>query len=267
MKSDIDYIKMEALSLDEGGTLQTTCPSCGKEKLSISRGEEGIVYNCWIPYCSMSGFIGSLPSDFLKKKEIVFKPRNFSESLLSISNNFYHEHLEQYGIHMATYKAAGIKKITGRRGISIPLYDHNGRKFGTTTKFWDNDTKALHYIEKDYPKIHFVPHRVPAMYKNHEETIVLCEDVLSAMKVQNATGYQGAALLGTSMDDSKVRALHEGGFRNVVLWLDYDAVDKAAQIQKKYSLFFRKFNRLVTVEDPKATSKSTIKRLICQVME
>ena len=78
--NEIQFIKNEAISLSVGDTAQVDCCFCDKQnKLSITRIDEGILYNCWSASCSGKGFIGSLPSCLMEKvSKKVFVPKMYN---------------------------------------------------------------------------------------------------------------------------------------------------------------------------------------------
>jgi hypothetical protein len=150
-----------------------------------------------------------------------------------------------YGLESKTLTMNGVKKIFGKKGFVFPLFNGAGYCYGNTTKYYDSDFKACHYLETDTPKLHY-----PLLIKGCP-TAVLVEDVLSAMRINQDTVYQGVALLGTDLNDEKVADLLKYGYSNVIIALDPDAHAKGIGYAKKYGLFFRSCKAVCLPHDPK----------------
>ena len=247
----LEYVKMEGLSLDVGETTQVECPSCGRDKLSITRDDEGLLFNCWRPSCSFRGMIGTIGAlykatdqDVTKK---IFKPNQYTGETEAISEDFYADFLSKYEIPLEVYKRYGVGRIKGRFGIVFPLRNHFGLIFGHSTKFWDQSQKSIHYLFKEY--------KPPTDFGVGRDTgvAVLVEDKLSALKIDAITTVKPVALLGTHFSDERVRQLKKAGIDHVILWLDPDAREKAVSIRNKWGLFFSTFKVIFTDHDPKDT--------------
>ena len=248
MKDKLDYIKLEALGLSEGQTVQVDCPQCGKPKLSITRTDNGILYNCWRASCTLSGAIGGVSN--ITHTKPPFQPRIFTGNLKEISNELYSSYISKY--HMGyPFMKKQAKEIVGEHGIAIPLYNQDRIFIGYTTKHFDSAQKAMHYIEVDSkPAMHFP---LPAEHYNALGRAVLVEDALSAMKINYSSEYQGVALLGTHFSDDHAKLLLKSGYNKLAIWLDPDARDKAASIKQKYGIFFNEFRVVYSDIDPKDT--------------
>jgi hypothetical protein len=260
---DLDSIKLAALSLPVGESDQIVCPACQKPKLSITRLDDGIVYNCWRPSCSMKGYIGSNPSEILSSlAHSGFKPRVYSEPSYEIDAEFCRERLLKYQITLYKWKKNGCKMNEDKDTLIMPLRGPSGLPFGISTKtFGSSAKKSMHYIEKEQPMIHF-----PTASTVHTNTIILVEDIISAIKIEEVTRYPTAALLGTTLDEEKIKGILKRGHRNVVLWLDLDARAKSIETKRKYSLFFDSFCNIITPEDPKDTKVSDIVKTLVNTL-
>ena len=243
----LEYIKMEAIALDVGQTTEVECCFCGSadKKLSITRKEDGIVYNCWRASCSGRGFIGSMHSACNKGEIKQFIPKYFINATGLPSDKMLNRLYQRYTLKESTLTANGVKEAGGEV-LVMPLFSSYGERFGVTTKQWNGGKKAMHFIEKKAPMIHYT---VTTLYG---PKVVLVEDVLSAMRVtQLGTEWVGVALLGTDMNDEKVRDLKVYGAKGIIIALDPDATGKAYKIKKKYGLFFNSFKVAVMRDDPK----------------
>ena len=97
------------------------------------------------------------------------------------------------------------------------------------------------------------------------DTLVLVEDVLSAMKIARLRGeYCAMPLLGSSLSydtEQKLKDLSE----NVYVWLDRDKAVNAIRIKR--GLLQKGFNSrvVITEKDPKEYSKDEIKKYLSEV--
>ena len=91
--------------------------------------------------------------------------------------------------------------------------------------------------------------------------VVICEDILSAIKVSRS-GFSSIAILGTSI--STTAAAHIGKYQNVICWTDGDKAGDAAwlKLRKRMALYDTSLSRIRTDDDPKNISITEIKRLI-----
>jgi len=256
--NELDYIKLEALSLGEDESITALCPNCGRNKLGITRREGSILYQCWRPSCNTKGVIGGSVG-YSEDKVKPPPPTFFQKESSFLGRNFYEEYLSKYEIKLTTLRMEQFRKILGVAGISMNLFNGDGKYFGKTTKYFGSGNKAMHYIEdKTQPMLHYTRNRC----LENKDTVILVEDVLSAIKVTQYCNIQGVALLGTTLNDDKVRALLKQGYKKVVLWLDWDAREKAHLLKRKYNLFFSEFHVLETLSDPKDLGHEYMKKTV-----
>lgn len=95
------------------------------------------------------------------------------------------------------------------------------------------------------------------------ETLVLCEDILSAYKVGQVT--EAWSLLGTKLLPAALSEILERS-RPVVVWLDGDkpGQDAAAKILKTLRAHVITVRNIVTEKDPKMYDRAFIKEKLCQ---
>ncbi len=256
---DLDYIKMEALSLPEGETTTVTCCFCGKDKkLSITRKEDGIVYNCWSASCSGKGFIGSYGATHADRVKPIFKPSKYPLATELLTEEMYDHLADTYGLNGRTLRINGIRQAKWINELLIPLFDRIGARYGQTTKNLDRrHKKSIHYIERPEPMLHYTNFNLPSTCQG----VVLVEDCLSAMRVtQLDKGWRGVALLGTILNRDKVRNLKKGGNNDIIIALDPDATNAAWKLQRKYGLFFDTCKVAVMSADPKDSSDNVLEK-------
>lgn len=248
--SDLDYIKMEAIALDVGETTTVQCCFCNSDekKLSITRKENGIVYNCWRAACSGRGFIGcgGWVDNYTEKAKTKFVPKIYLNPTMELSVATLKLLSKKYGLDAKTLSTHNVSENWDGDTLVMPLYSRYGSKFGVTIKRWGGSRKAVHYIERKEPMLHYT------LTNKQSPPVVLVEDVLSAMRItQLNMGWVGVALLGTDVNDEKTRSLKLYGSKDIIIALDPDALQKAWKIQKKFGLFFKSFTVATMSNDPK----------------
>lgn len=255
--SEIRSIKAEALSLSVGETTNMYCPICDNDKpypksMSITRTDDGILYNCYRSSCSGSGFIGSLPNHLMSRKEKKFKSNEFVSETRQPTKELIDYLGERYALTQGEITMYGIKEISEPRGILIPCKTSSGNVWCTTQKLFGQRAKAKHFIEKE------VESKL-AWFKGTGSTIVLTEDVISAIRCRRF-GSGSAALLGTRIDSYMVNDLFNEGITKIILALDPDALDKALFLKSKWSLFFDQFVVASLSKDPKDLSHLALRK-------
>jgi len=252
--SELDYIRTEALSIEEGSTTTVYCPFCDNEKpyapsLSLTRNEDGLVYNCYRAVCSGRGFIGSMPYERLDKAPVKPTTNPFTGETKGLTSQVYDALWNNYRIR--PQEAAPFRLSGGR--LIMPMVRHDGGVWGKNSKAWYNPTsgkKSINYISVPYEAgVHW------ATPNRNCETAILVEDILSATRVRQDTPWHSVALLGTKFNDNTVKSLMQKGIKHVVVALDPDALSKAVWIVNKYRVFFNTFKVLSLSKDPKDLSE------------
>lgn len=108
--------------------------------------------------------------------------------------------------------------------VVLPVKDWEGELLGAVLRS-ESDTvpKAKSHTEED----------AVACYVNHRSSdCIIVEDIYSALR---ASEYMNAvALLGTNLNDSRVRYIKQQQFRSVYLALDADVYDKVIHYVQQY---------------------------------
>ena len=253
------YISNEALGLDVGESSMVYCPVCDnappyKPSLSITRLTEGILFNCFRAVCGTHGFVPSMPSDLIKvakQKEHKFKQKVFTHPTIDLDDDWLEWLHTTYGIEPEEVAANQIKLTLHTKGLVMPLFNVQGYQYGCTTKYFDEQTKAVHYLETETSKLAFINPR------KHGTTVILVEDMLSAIRVHRF--HQGVALLGTHLNAQQVQDLLKAGHKRVIMALDPDAIAKAVKLRQMYGLFFDEFVIRSLSDDPKNLSHEKLK--------
>jgi DNA primase len=91
------------------------------------------------------------------------------------------------------------------------------------------------------------------------DTIILVEDVLSAIKIARLRyqGYCSSPLLGSSLSE-KSRDILRKNFKNIYIWLDRDKANQAIDIRNNLKSFGINSKVIITKLDPKEYNKEEI---------
>jgi hypothetical protein len=96
----------------------------------------------------------------------------------------------------------------------------------------------------------------PIIYYGIDETCVLVEDIVSAIRVSKA-GVCGIPLLGSSIPQEWVREL-SGRFKKLIVWLDRDKATNSVKIAREFRQRGIESWSVITEDDPKDYSKQEI---------
>jgi len=218
----------EHLGVDE--STRITCPFCldtTEHTMSVTRTISTALYHCFRATCGKSGVLGASISRTPKKE---FKPRVFNKPTdLILMYQAAVDYLGGYGILPYEAYSQNITWLDKERRLVFPLYDHRGYKWGTLTKAIDKGVKpkTILYKENNIPSLHF-----PRTGALECETLVLVEDVMSAIKLSNYTAT--AAILGTHINEELILYIKSLGFKDVRIMFDNDATAKALGYVNKY---------------------------------
>lgn len=115
-------------------------------------------------------------------------------------------------------------------------------------------------FSKDKPKWYFRGDK-PSDYIIHgNDTLILCEDILSGIKIHKA-GYSVHVLFGTNIPIEVARKLYKR-FKQVRVWLDMDAQTKSLRSVLRLQQLLRDVGTIVTQHDPKEYHTDQIKEFV-----
>lgn len=253
-----EQIKELALSLSIGDSIRCVCPKCQQAETSftVTRQDEGLIYNCYRLTCNLAGFIGSLPGSISLKRKPQ-KTKAFVRPLRPLTEGILTTLLERYELTSEELSINGFKHDYLYNRLYMPIFTYReAHEVGAVAKdltghsklkainYWSNtETSGLHY----------------PITKHRLGPIVLVEDILSSVKV--ARHSRCVALLGTHLTDKMVTELQQQT-DHIILALDPDAVTKAFYIKKKYSLFFKTFEVKVLSQDPKDLPDTELQEIL-----
>ena len=256
----------EALDLAVGESRYSYCPFCEashENKLSVSRTEEGLLYNCYRGSCGARGFISSLPGTTqleLSRPKKKFKAKEFKYGLVDLPKWVVEDLLNKYELTEEELNEQGFKYVPKQDRLYSPLFDRNGQEYGGQTKLYGGGAvgpKTIIYRARETTGLHYVNCK-----GRRGEAICLVEDVLSAVKVSRYA--RGVALLGTGLREEQIAELREET-DTLILMLDPDMYQKMIGYKKKYSFYFRNFSMIMLSYDPKDTKHSELMRIFNEI--
>lgn len=95
------------------------------------------------------------------------------------------------------------------------------------------------------------------IFGNHGGTIVLVEDIVSAIKVSRVTDAQ--PLFGSYIESDRLQSLFKA-YRSLVIWLDRDKYAQALKFARTASFIGFKVKVVSTPKDPKECSMEEIRK-------
>lgn len=265
MSKITDEVLLLGDKLEVYGTLSTSdCPSCrggvSKDKaFSITRLEEGLVYNCFRGTCGISGFVPSRGNvshtGTLMPKEPTFKPNVYKYPTRGLTAEQYIILQNKFGLSMSEVTSMRVRFNPKGNSYVFPIYNSEGKAIGVVDRSYaGRRPKSLTYLEENSPLLAF-----PWQFGLRDKgTIYLVEDQVSALKVSRYA--RCVALLGCHLSEAAVRELMVLT-DNIVFALDGDVTQQALRLRKKYSTCFSTIKVLHLLDDPKDMEDSQLKNV------
>lgn len=266
-------VALEAQDLGTGDSRYLDCPFCGrKDKFSITRTGDGVLYHCFSASCGAAGFIpdhGAVP----RAQGVKSRPRKrYIGHVAPASGEDYKYFRDRFGLRIKVKDypmTEGFWEIfvTHRDEYLFPILDRSGHRVGEIIRqpVWGGDpepprkgvpgkAKALTYIEHG-------AHRV-SWFDGDKDLVVLVEDHVSAAKVQHATGYTAVAILGNTISAEALLSVAQVNPIRMVWWLDSDMVETAYRLNQKFGGFFNDSRVVTTQDDPKDLDDDDIREVL-----
>lgn len=243
---------------DEGRSLavgqssgRIACPICeggrtSEATFSVTRIDTGLLYNCFRATCGTSGYLvtsGVLlqpqlpPVDRQKPYYGTFEPVHAG----SPAGQYFVKRFR-----LETWPAYSIGYNADNHYV-LPIFNPLGRERGYNIRMkrWGGELRDNNFgQERDIKNRVFMHSTEPVQswYINRQlgnprAEVVLVEDQISAIKLWNE-GITSVALLGTELNEEKVREIAQFGAKTVIIALDRDATTKAFKHARKWGLAF-----------------------------
>jgi hypothetical protein len=244
-------------SLQLGETIREICPRCdggsSREKsLTITLGENGLVWNCFRAKCDESGSNGSGNHTPSESKPLVKKVRRFEGTTKALRDTDKSRIKALWGISDPLYWYF-TPDLGGRIAMSIrsPTYAHRGwvmRDIKGTSQ-----CKAITYVNEGQEGL--------SWYREHlSSPTIIVEDIPSAVRA--AVYCNSVALNGTACGSSRAVEIAEYATRPIIVALDQDATAEAFKIAEKWALLWGDVKVLPLVQDIKNMGEEDVKRLL-----
>jgi hypothetical protein len=226
-----------------------------KRRLRVYIGAEGTKrYHCY--KCGQDGFVYGKIVAKPQPKVVPDKPVNGVSIPLDKRVWLY-----KYGITDQEIDVYKIRYSPKDDAIVLQIYDDHGLAM-----------QQLRYLGESKIKYKTIPcranlkHKPMFITKSTAKTLVLTEDILSAIKVSRLEGVVGVSLLGTSISPAQVMMLKQLKVEQAYVYLDNDnAVVKRQQVRIKKLLdnYLNCDTKIVRVgKDPKELTVTELKQIV-----
>jgi len=254
--------ELQAQGLEVNQSIRTECPACNRRTFSVTRLATGVVWNCFRASCNTYGSCITSASLVAPARRTT-KLRPYTERLSAIDVEDHGYFWHRFGLFAEPYVNI---RVTDDGRYAFPIRDFRGYERGILVRdpVWKGSpepprspvggAKALTYMHTEGPVQSW--HTVP-----EERRLVLVEDSVSAMCAQQE-GLSALALLGTHLNNDKVREIGLWGPKEVIIALDADATAEAFKLAKKWGLAFPKTRVCILAEDLKDTPQEDIRYVL-----
>lgn len=253
--------KLAAAELPLNETVYRDCPVCnGRNKFSVTRTREGVLWNCFKASCSVRGF-SPLAGELLKPNRKPNKLRPYRGSLRLLEpehEQFFRERFPG----LCTEQLELLRWAPEDDRWAFPILDPRGYCRGWTLRAYDGrDPKSLTRMHADGPSQSWHEPGWIARNSDWAHKVVLVEDQMSAMVCASA-GMSACALLGTQLNNDKVREIAMQRPREVLLALDADATEEAFRLARRWGLAFERIRVVVLKRDLKEEQAEDIREVL-----
>lgn len=223
-------------------------PTCAgdSQSLSVWRNEDGTVgAKCY--RCGATGRAGSKPSMFQKVPEttqLQAVPTDVSHLYEDMPGEVA-TYLSTKGITEEIAKYYGIGWSPGAKGLVLPVHNEHHHD-GAQIKFFDSASE-YNRVPIRYMTIHMGQRELMFSHLTTPITagtkisygVVIVEDLISAIRIRQATEFDAFALLGSELNDHGLSELVK--YHNTfIVWLDNDnniVCGKAKKLFHRLQLF------------------------------
>lgn len=266
MNTHGDEIRLLGIALAPNETLPNCeCPHClggtAKEKsFSVTRTDDGFMYNCYRASCDMAGFVPEKPKlEQVSAGKPHIKPKKTKEIYKTFDKCTFYLTVDQYAFFQSKFnltvtdiQASGVKYCAASMSYIFPIFNRHGLQVGVVDRAFNGRTpKALTILEGPTVKLYFPKQKE----WSSTDPVVVVEDVISAIRVSK---YKPCvALLGCSMSEEAATVLRKLTNR-LVIALDNDATSAALKLSKQYKWMFDDIIVQHLSKDPKDMSDKAL---------
>lgn len=274
-------ILLEASGLRVGENKLIDCPSCGRtKKMSVGKKPSGVVYMCFSTNCGEKGFVSDKGS---YKVEVSRKPgverKRFSKQISAPTPDDISFFKLAFGLTEATVKryirvceSSGefVFPICGRTSLrsgevvrqpkwsaGISAAHRAGREGAPKTLTYNVGSRLAWYTPDDGSTL-----TAKGEFVYADQSIVLVEDQISAMKIMQETGLVAVSLLGNTLGAEEWAEIAATKASTVIWWLDADVLQNTYLLNSTYGATMDFSKVVVTNLDPKSCSSEEILQVL-----
>lgn len=241
--------------LDVGESMRTYCPTCGRKEFSITRDDDGLLYQCFRASCSTAGRTGGRSLIRVRRKPTtVHRYEGAVQDMNDATSAVLADRVGFDSDHLIVAKA----RVAEDGRVAFPIIGPLGTRRGWVLRAYDGrEPKALTRMDIEEPHTSWYT----ASRWERGQTVWLVEDIPSAVRA--ARYVDCIALCGTGCNDATVGEI-SAHYRNVVWALDADATTTALKQHRKWSLFFETSRVQVLERDFKDTEEEILCGLLTE---
>lgn len=236
-KSEYDYAKVE--DMEDGSHIRIQHIGCGRDKdLSITK-KGGIVYGHCFKCKGIVAFKAGIRNVY-SPEETTTKSRSsvFSSPLSSSESDQTREYLAKYGLNV--FDMLGAKVLVSSTldgGSTVFQFESPGKDRRLNTLARNHKPGSSKWILRTNNTEGLNLYESPVV----TDTVVLCEDLLSAVKVHKHCDLTTIATLGTSMGADEMVYVLEN-YSGIVVFYDFDApgILSARDLVRSFEQFTKK---------------------------
>ena len=232
---------------------KTRCPACA-EKGRDRSGDNLGVYDDGHSYCWSCGYWGrgDLASRITSNLHKQVKP--IQDLPEDISQELGQEALDWLAQYFDKPQRCLWSESEKKLFFMFPNGEYQYRYFGDNPKHpkwvgYGINENLIHIEGDKKPKIH------------HPNSLVLVEDIISAMKVGHST-LPTMCLFGSNISLKRLATIKQLGYDEVIIWLDWDKREYAIKAAQQAQAIGLKASVIHTQLDPKDYDYESIKRTL-----
>lgn len=245
-----------SLGLSHGETKQVECPSCGKDKLSVTRHDDGTyVWNCFSASCKLKGVV---EAKGIGKATRIIESKDTTKELREVPYEHF-KNINDYPDALVYLDKFGIK----------PLNDHLSNTPGDAYIKYDIRLDRVVFTYGKMATGRLLKGKGAKWYRYDNsndpfycsawaDELIIVEDCISAYK-HSTVWYDTLALLGTEFHESYIPYIKRHS--KVYICLDRDASDKALKLAQLLSWFVPS-KAIILTKDPKEYTIEELRGLI-----
>lgn len=235
------------------------CQACGsKDNLGVWKDGHKWCFGCGFYFPAESSLAieeiqHSLQNDKKRRgsgrRNYIDLPFDFSSAIPAQALNW----LNQYGLTKGEIRGNNLGWSQSVKRLIFPIYDSYGNLLLWQGRDFSGEPKRQKYYNEGYPE------KVLHPIGNDVDTVVLCEDMVSAIKIGRVS--TGMCLFGSELSYPRIHKL-KGRFNKLFIWLDNDKARRAVTFSERARPWFESVQVIVTPKDPKEYSTEEIEEYV-----